>query len=267
MAADEAPVVGVAVEGGVATITLDRPDAGNAIDPRLARELRDAARGLAGRDDVRALLLRAEGRMFCVGGDVGYFADAEDRHAALHALAGDLHDGLRALLALEVPLVAAVQGPAAGAGLSLAAACDVVIAGEAASFTAAYTAIGLSPDGGQSWTLPRLVGPRRAADMVLRNRRVRAAEALTIGLVTEVVADDELAARAAAVAAELASGPTAALGAARRLLHDGASASFDVHLDAEREAIAARGAGAEAAEGIAAFRERRPPAFPGAPTR
>lgn len=267
MAVDAAPAVGVRVAAGVATLTLDRPDAGNAIDPQLARELRDAARDLAGRDDVRVLLLRAEGRMFCVGGDVGYFARAEDRHAALHALAGDLHDGLRALLALDVPLVAAVQGPAAGAGLSLAVACDVVLAGEAASFTAAYTGIGLSPDGGQSWTLPRLVGPRVAADMVLRNRRVHAAEARAIGLVTEVVPDDELAARAAAVAAELAAGPAEALAAARRLLRDGGTATLDAHLDAERDAIAARGASAEAAEGIAAFRERRPPAFPGAPAR
>jgi 2-(1,2-epoxy-1,2-dihydrophenyl)acetyl-CoA isomerase len=264
VAVEASPAVAVLVEDGVATLTLDRPDEGNAIDPRLARELRDAALGLAGRADVRAVLLRAEGRMFCVGGDVGYFASQEDRGAALRALAGDLHDGQRALLALEVPIVAAVQGAAAGAGMSLACAADVVVASEAASFTAAYTAIGLSPDGGQSWTLPRLVGARRAADLILRNRRVRADEALAIGLVTEVVPAAELEDRARAAAAELAAGATGALAAARRLLLDGATRSFDEHLDAERDAIAGRGATPEADEGVAAFAERRAADFRGA---
>lgn len=265
MPVDAPAPVDVAVHDGVAVLTLSRPDAGNAIDPALARELLAAARGLAARDDVRAVLLRAEGRMFCVGGDVGFFAAAEDRHAALHALAGDLHDGLRALVALDVPLVAAVQGAAAGAGLSLACAADVVVASDAASFTAAYTAVGLSPDGGQSWTLPRLVGARRAADMVLRNRRVRADEALAIGLVTEVVPGDELDDRAAAVARELAAGATGALAASRRLLLAGATSTFDDHLDAERESIAHRGGTPEAGEGIAAFVGRRAPDFRGAP--
>jgi 2-(1,2-epoxy-1,2-dihydrophenyl)acetyl-CoA isomerase len=259
-----AQAVLVGVEDHVATLTLSRPDAGNAIDPDVARELRDAARSLAERGDVRALLLRAEGRMFCVGGDVGYFASAPDRHAALHALAGDLHDGVRALLALDVPIVTAVQGPAAGAGMSLACAADVVIAGRAASFTVAYTAVGLSPDGGQSWTLPRLVGARRAADMMLRNRRVEAAEALEIGLVTEVVDDDLLQDHARTVARELAAGPTEALAATRRLLAASATSTLEHQLDAERESIAARGGGAEAGEGIAAFLERRAPDFPGA---
>lgn len=261
-----APAVAVAVDGGVATLTLARPDTGNAIDPVLARELREAAEGLAARDDVRAVLLRAEGKLFCVGGDVGFFAGAPDRHAALHALAGDLHDGLRALLALDVPVVAAVQGAAAGAGMSLACAADVVIAGPAASFTVAYTAVGLSPDGGQSWTLPRLVGARRAADMMLRNTRVKADEALRIGLVTEVVGADELDDRAAAVARELAAGPTGALAATRRLLRSSDATTLDEQLDAERESIATRGATAEAGEGIAAFLERRPADFPGAGT-
>jgi len=254
----------VAVQDGVATLVLSSSDTGNSIGPSLARALREAAEELAGRGDVRAILLRAEGRMFCVGGDVGYFAAADDRSAALHALADDLHAGLRGLLALDAPIVAAVQGPAAGAGLSLVCAADVAIAGEAASFTAAYTAIGLSPDGGQSWFLPRLVGARRAADLMLRNRRVRAAEALQIGLVTEVVADDELAERAATVARELADGPTAALAATRRLLQASATSTLDEHLDAERDSIAARGGSAEGAEGVAAFLARRPADFRGA---
>ncbi|MDO9407412.1 enoyl-CoA hydratase/isomerase family protein [Patulibacter sp.] len=261
-----APAIAVAVDGGVATLTLARPDTGNAIDPVLARELREAAEGLAARDDVRAVLLRAEGKMFCVGGDVGFFASAPDRHAALHALAGDLHDGIRALVALDVPIVAAVQGAAAGAGMSLACAADVVIAGPAASFTVAYTAVGLSPDGGQSWTLPRLVGVRRAADMMLRNTRVKADEALRIGLVTEVVAQDALLERTTTVAHELAAGPTGALAATRRLLRASATATLDEQLDAERESIAVRGATAEAGEGIAAFLQRRPADFPGVGT-
>lgn len=255
------PHVRWTVADGVATLTLDRPDAGNALDPALVTDLGAAVAEIAARDDVRAVLLRAEGRMFSVGGDIGFFAGAPDRGAAIGALADDLHAGLRALLALDVPIVAAVQGPAAGAGMSLTTLADIVVAGEAATFTVAYTAVGLTPDGGASWTLPRLVGPRRAADLMLRNPRLKAADALAIGLVTEVVPDEQLAERAADVARQLADGPTEALRATRRLLREGATRSLDDQFDAERESIARRAASAEGGEGIGAFLERRAPRF------
>jgi len=258
-------LVRVAVADGVAELTLDRPDAGNAMNPALIAAFGDAVRTLGARDDVRVVLLRAEGRMFSVGGDVGFFADAPDRGAALGALADDLHAGLRALLALDVPIVAAVQGPAAGAGMSLTNLADIVVAGEAATFTVAYAAVGLSPDGGASWTLPRLVGPRRAADLMLRNPRLSAAEALAIGLVNEVVPAEQLAARAAEVARQLADGPVEALRATRRLLRDGVDRGLDEQLDAERRSIAQRAASAEGGEGIEAFLERRAPRFGEAP--
>ncbi len=254
-------LVRATVTDGVAEIVLNRPDAGNALDPALVAAFGDAVAGLAGRDDVRVALLRAEGKMFSVGGDLGFFAGADDRGAALRALANDLHRGVRALLALDVPIVVAVQGPAAGAGMSLACAADLVIAGASASFTVAYTAVGLSPDGGASWTLPRLVGPRRAAELMLTNRRVRADEALAIGLVSEVVADDQLEARAAELARTLADGPAEALRATRRLLRESADRGLDAQLDAERDGIAARAASAEGAEGIEAFLARRAPRF------
>jgi len=250
------------VADGIATLTLATPDAGNAIAPESARELRAAANALAERDDVRVVVLTAEGRFFCVGGDIAFFAGADDPHAALHALATDLHEALLALAGLDAPMVARVHAAAAGAGLSLVCAADLAIASPAASFTVAYTAIGLSPDGGSSWLLPRIVGRRVATELMLTNRRVKADEAQALGLVNEVVPEEELDARVAALAAQLASGPLAAHGAVKRLLRTSSQTTFEDQLAAEADSIATLAGSPTGIEGAAAFLAKRPPVFP-----
>lgn len=252
-------------DGGVARLVLNRPEAGNAIDMALADALARAADDVAADPSVRCVVLTGAGRMFCVGGDIGGFAAAgDDASGFLRALAGRLHEAVRRLATMAKPLLVLVNGPAAGAGLSLAALGDVVLAARSAHFTAAYTGIGLTPDGGMSWLLPRLVGLRRAQEMILTNARLPAEAAADAGLVTRTVDDDALAAEGAAVAARLVAAPTAALGAVRTLFLDAATATLSDHLDRETASIAAAGGGAEAHEGIAAFLARRKPDFTGA---
>lgn len=244
--------------GGIATITLNRPEQGNAIDMDIAQELVQAAADCASDDAVRCVLLTGAGRMFCVGGDVGAFADAGDNAGPfLRELADILHEAVLTLATMNKPLVTAINGPAAGAGMSLAILGDIVIASDAAHFTAAYTGIGLTPDGGMSWLLPRLVGVRVAQTMILTNRRVSAEEAVETGLVTRVVPAAALVAEASALSGQLAAGPVRALGAARELLLTSNTHTLTEHLDAEAKAIAAAGEGAEAQEGIDAFLARR----------
>ncbi|MFE6157312.1 enoyl-CoA hydratase/isomerase family protein [Streptomyces sp. NPDC056486] len=256
--------VGIEIrEDGLAQVTLRRGDAGNAIDLEMARGLLDAARACA-REDVRAVLLTAEGKSFCVGGDLGEFSrlsgDALEKH--LFAVTDALHDALRTFAGLDAPMVAAVQGAVAGAGIGLAAAADVTLAADNASFTAAYTGIGYSPDAGVSWFLPRLVGPKRALDLLLTNRRTTASEAAAIGLVSRTVAPGELAAEASRTADALLRGPTAAFGATRRLVSAGLTSELGPHLDREARALATAAGGEEGREGVAAFLGKRAPDFP-----
>ncbi|MDP1026869.1 enoyl-CoA hydratase-related protein [Sphingomonas sp. KR1UV-12] len=251
--------------GAAARIALDRPDAGNAIDPTLAEELAAAADAVSSDPSVRCVTLTGSGRLFCAGGDVGAMAAAGGNAAAfLYALASSLHGAIVTLATMEKPLLVAVNGPAAGAGLSLALLGDVVLAGRSAHFTAAYTGIGLTPDGGMSWLLPRIVGLRRAQSMILTNERVSAEEAARLGLVTRVVDDHELADEALKVANALVAAPTAAIGAARGLLLQGATSSLAEHLDREADTIAAAGTHPESREGLSAFLARRRPDFQGA---
>lgn len=247
---------------GIARLTLNRPEQGNAIDMALAEELLAAVEAASADPSVRCVVLTGAGRMFCVGGDVGAFAAAGDEAGPfLRALANKVHEVVLALAAMAKPLVVLVNGPAAGAGLSLAAAGDIVLASDAAHFTAAYTAIGLTPDGGMSWLLPRLIGMRAAQEMILTNRRLSAEEAVTLGLVTRMVAADALEAEGAAAAARLVSAPTHALGAVRWLLMEGQTHSLAVHLDLESQTIASAAAGPEGKEGVSAFLARRKPDF------
>ncbi|MFZ3572743.1 enoyl-CoA hydratase/isomerase family protein [Streptomyces sp. BH097] len=248
---------------GLARLTLRRGEAGNAIDLAMARGLLDAARA-CDKVGVRAILLSAEGRSFCVGGDLREFSTLTGDALAEHltAVTEALHDALRTFAALDAPLVAAVQGAVAGAGIGLAAAADVTLAADDASFTAAYTGIGYSPDAGVSRALPRLIGPKRALDLLLTNRRVSAPEAAELGLVSRVVAADALAAEAARTAETLRRGPTAAYGATRRLVDAGLTAELGPHLDREAAALAAAAASPEGQEGVAAFLGKRAPAYP-----
>jgi 2-(1,2-epoxy-1,2-dihydrophenyl)acetyl-CoA isomerase len=252
--------VTLSVEGGVARLTLARPEAGNALDPALARALRDAASSLD--DRVRVVVLRAEGRAFCVGGDLAFMRDCGDEvTAGVYGLASDFHAALEALARLDAPVITAVQGVAAGGGMSMAIAGDLVVAAESAWFTMAYTAAGLSPDGGSTWTLPRLVGVRRATELMLLNERLSAAQALELGLVSRVVPDAELEAAVDDLASRLAAGPTGAYGEVKRLLRASWAASFEDQLAAETDAISSRAGSPDGREGIGAFLEKRAPRF------
>ncbi len=214
--------------------------------------------------DVGAVLLTGEGPHFCVGADIGALAAAgsetADAGPAVRALAGELHEFVRALVEVPVPVVAAVRGWAAGAGMSLVVAADIAVAGVSTRLRPAYPAIGLTPDGGLTWTLPRAVGAARARHILLTDRMLDAAEALAWGLVATVVPDDEVSAQALELAQRLADGPTGALGRTKRLLR-AEDRGLAAQLDAEADAIAESAAGAEGREGMAAFRERRPPRF------
>lgn len=250
--------------GPVARIVLDRPDRGNAIDVPMARALMRVTIACDEADDVRCVLLTGRGKMFCAGGDVGAFAEAgNDVGAFLKEITTYLHAAVSRLARMNKPLVTAVNGSAAGAGLGLAILGDIVLAAPQALFTLAYPGIGLSPDGGSSWLLPRLIGLRRAQDFCLRNRRIRAEEAMSIGLITRVAADGALDREAETLAGELAGGPTAAFGATRRLLLESSTNSLETHLDLESRAIATQGRHTHGREGVQAFIAKRSPVFEG----
>jgi 2-(1,2-epoxy-1,2-dihydrophenyl)acetyl-CoA isomerase len=249
----------------VAHLTLDRPDRGNAIHLEMAQQLADTAARLADAVGVGAVLLRGTGQHFCFGGDVKTFATFGDRLPPyLRAVATALHLGVSRLARSDVPLVAAVQGAAAGAGMSLACAADFVLAADSARFRMAYTRIGLSVDGGSSYFLPRIVGARRALDLMLTNRTLDAAEACSWGIVTRVVPAADLDREAEAFAVTLARGATGALRAAKRLVRESWNDSLETQLELETREIVERARSADAREGITAFVERREPSFQGA---
>ena len=246
--------------GRVLRIVLVRPERGNAIDAEFIDEFRAAVSELDG--SVGCIAIVAEGETFCVGGDVGVFAEApEPRASFVHALATGFHQAELALMVSAVPIVVGVQGWAAGGGLSLALLGDVLVLGRSARVRAAYTAIGLTPDGGMSWTLPRAVGVSRARDLILTNRVVSAAEAEAMGLASRVVDDQDLRATVDSLATELAEGATEALGAARGLVHGGLSRGFAEQLKEEARSIAARADSVQGREGVRAFAERRGPRY------
>lgn len=239
---------------------MSAADRGSTLDHEGMRQAMAAMRNPS--PDTGAILLTGAGANFCTGGDVGAFAGAGSHvGAAVEAMAGEFHGFARALAACPVPVIAAVHGWAAGAGLSIVCLADIVIAGSSARFRPAYPGIGFSPDGGMSWTLPRLVGAARARHILLTDQVLDASQALEAGLVAVVVPDSQLATEAEGLARRIAAGPTAALGRIKRLIRDGESRDLDSSLDAETIAIAASAAGAEGREGVRAFRERRPPRF------
>jgi 2-(1,2-epoxy-1,2-dihydrophenyl)acetyl-CoA isomerase len=247
------PVRVVRHPDGVVELLLDDPGRGNALDLPTAEALRDAA-GAITADPGGAVLLRAAGGNFCVGGDLRAFAGrGADTSSYVHAVATAAHEAVRALHELPVPVVAAVRGAAAGGGIGLALAGDLVVAARSARFRLAYTAIGLTPDCGASWVLQRLLGPRRAADLVLTNRVLTGEDAERWGLVSRVVEDDELDDTAYRTAAELAAGCAPALRAAKELLRAGTEAPLKEHLAAEARSIAALAGGPEAQSAMESF--------------
>ncbi len=247
--------------GSVAWLTLNRPQAGNTIDVAMAVALGTAAHECSLDDAVRAIVITGAGALFCGGGDIRAFTAAESMAAAIEAITSSLHPAIEAFATLPKPIVTLVNGPAAGAGLGLALLGDIVIAARSAHFTSAYTAIGLTPDGGTSWLLPRLIGLRRATQMVLTNRRVGADEAERMGLVTRVVDDDHLMDIGTETADMLAASAIVALSKSRYLLATSLARNLADHLALEAKTIAESAEGAEAHEGIASFLDRRSPRF------
>jgi 2-(1,2-epoxy-1,2-dihydrophenyl)acetyl-CoA isomerase len=254
-ASGEVPVR-AARDGALLRLELAAAERGNTIDPAFTAAL---AAGLADLDGVRCVVLTAEGRNFCLGGDIAGFHAAPDPAAYIDRLVGDLHASLVRLESAGVPVVVGVQGWAAGAGLSLVLAADVVVLERTTRLRTAYSAVGLSPDGGMSWTLPRAVGTARGMDMFLTNRAMDAAEAATAGLASRVVDEGTAADVAVGIAHEIASGPPRALVVTRDLVRAGRDTTFAAALDAERACIAAQAGSAEGREGVAAFLEGRRP--------
>jgi 2-(1,2-epoxy-1,2-dihydrophenyl)acetyl-CoA isomerase len=250
------------VDGPVATITLNRPDVGNALDIPMSRELMELAIRCEGDAAIRCVVLTGAGKLFCGGGDVAAFAAAGDALPEfLREITSYLHAAIAVFARMDKPLVTAVNGSAAGAGIGLAILGDIALAEPSASFSLAYTGIGLTPDGGTTWLLPRLIGLRRAQELCLTNRKVRAEEAAGLGLVTRVVEAGTLAAEAAKVAADLARGATGALGATRKMLVESTSSTLESQLALESRTISNQSRNYEGREGVTAFLEKRAPRF------
>ncbi len=248
----------------VATITLNRPDAYNALDLALGRDLFHAVLEVDEDPGVRCVVLTGAGRAFCGGGDVKDFAGSLDRIGVLvKELTTYVHGAVSRLVRSPKPIIVAINGTAAGGGLSLALAGDLVLAGESAKLTMAYSRIAATPDGSSSYFLPRLIGLRRAMELYLTNRVLTAKEALEWGLVTRVVPDGELAGAAAALARELAQGPTRAFGGAKLLFHQSTHESLETQMELESQAIAASGHTEDFREGVTAFASKRTPTFRG----
>jgi 2-(1,2-epoxy-1,2-dihydrophenyl)acetyl-CoA isomerase len=252
-------------DAGVATLRLNRPDKGNAIDADMAADLAEAATQIAEKSDVRAVLIAGNGPNFTVGGDLDLFAGTtrEELPNRLRRMIDSYHLAIERLTSIDAPVVAAVRGGAGGGGLGLLYAADIVVAANDARFALGYGALGLTADGGNTWFLPRMVGLRQAQQLFLLNRRLTAEEALEFGLVSRLAPSDAVEGEATALAATLAAGPTRAFGAVRRMLRQSFETSLLDQLDAEKESIVATSRSEDAREGIAAFVAKRRPQFRG----
>jgi 2-(1,2-epoxy-1,2-dihydrophenyl)acetyl-CoA isomerase len=251
-------------DGGVARITLNRPDAFNALSMTLGRELFHAALDVDEDPAVRCVVITGAGKAFCAGGDVKDFVDALPRIGAhIKELTTYLHGTISRLARSDKPVIVAVNGVAAGGGMSLALSGDLVVAAESARFTMAYSKIAATPDGSSSYFLPRLIGLRRSMELYFTNRVLSAREAVDWGLITRAVPDGELHSAVAALAGELAQGPTKAFGAAKRLFHQSTWESLETQMELESQAIAASGRTEDFRGGVTAFAQKKTPTFRG----
>jgi 2-(1,2-epoxy-1,2-dihydrophenyl)acetyl-CoA isomerase len=252
------------VQDHVATITLNRPEAANALNEALGRDLMHAVIRCDEDPGIRAVVFTGAGRFFFAGGDLKGFADAGEHMAyAMKELTTYFHGAISRMARMDAPVIAAVNGAAAGAGMSFACACDLVLAAESARFTMAYTRAGLTPDGSSTYFLPRLVGLKRALELTLTNRSLTAQEAMEWGIVTRVTPDGEVLAEAQKLAAQLAAGPTRSFGMSKRLLTMSFSETLETQMEHETQAIAAAARTTDGREGIDAFIGKRAPAFRG----
>lgn len=258
----------LAIDGGIATVTLNRPQALNALDLAMADALRDATERVESDAAVRVVVLQGAGAHFMAGGDIKWFhtmldAPAAERRSRFERLIAEVHGSVLRLRRMGKPVVAGVHGAVAGFGLSLMNACDLAVAADDAYFTLAYCHIGTSPDGGATYGLPRLVGAKQAMEIALLGDRFDARRALELGLVNRVVPAADLAAETRRLAERLAAGPTAAYAKTKRLLNEAVNRTLAEQLLAEQDSFAASTMTADFAEGVRAFVEKRKPKFSG----
>ncbi|MCE5290572.1 MAG: enoyl-CoA hydratase/isomerase family protein [Nocardiaceae bacterium] len=262
---DPLETIDYAVSGGVATICLDRPARRNAINQQLADDLLTVARRCAEDRDIRAVLIKGNGPALTVGGDIDYFTQTPTTAYGqlFRQMTGPFHEAFRILSRLRVPIVTAAHGSVAGGGLGFVYIADFVLATPGTKFATAFAAIGLSGDGGGTWFLPRLIGPRRAARMYLRNEVLDADTAAEWGLITEVVPAEQLQEKAQQLANELAAGPTEAFGHMRSLLRTAWDNTLSEQLLDETESLAVTGSSDDATNAIANFANKQRPTFRG----
>lgn len=248
----------------VAVVTINRPNAANALNAAMAAELCEIATDCSVDDGIRAVLITAVGKMFCAGGDLAeVHAAGSARDAHMERMATDLHAALGLFAIIDAPVIVAVNGTAAGAGFSLALSGDYVIASENAKFVSAYTAAGLTPDGSSTYFLAKHVGLLRAKELILMNRQLSADEALAWGVVNRVVPAADLRSNAMDVAKKLASGPTKAFGGVKRLLASGASQALEHQLQREAQSIVDMLRTKDGSHGIESFLKKEKPSFVG----
>lgn len=251
-------------ENGIARIRLNRPSVLNALDAPMADAILAACKALQSMDGIRVVVLSGEGRSFMAGGDLARFhADMPQAGQTAMHIIGPLHEALTILAALPQPVLASLHGPVAGAGVSIALACDLAIAAADTTFNLAYARVGTSPDGSSSWTLPRIVGLRKALEIALLSETIDADEALRLGLINRLVSGEALATQTEEMAQRLASGPTFAYGQIKRLMRNSFAHSMQQQMDGERDAFVSCTGSEDFQEGVAAFFQRRPPIFRG----
>jgi 2-(1,2-epoxy-1,2-dihydrophenyl)acetyl-CoA isomerase len=253
------------LETGVLTVTLNRPDKLNAFNPEMHERLREALDRAKNEPEVRAVLLTGAGRAFCAGQDLSE-RDVSPGAAPIDlalSLGSHYNPLVRRLRELPKPVVCAVNGVAAGAGANIALACDLVLAARSASFVQAFSKIGLVPDSGGTWFLPRLVGSARAMGLALLGEKLSADDAAAWGLIWKAVEDAQLMKEASSLARSLAEGPTKGYGLLKRALYASAGNTLDAQLDLERDLQREAGFSADYREGVAAFKEKRKPSFKG----
>lgn len=254
------------LENGVATVTMNRPEALNALSMQLTLDLAAAIRHAIA-ENARAVVLTGNGRAFCSGGDLREMQSMWKKEGRIEAFLEDplaaLHDVIRLIRETPIPFIAAVNGVCAGAGTNFALACDLVVAADNATFNEAFVRIGLSPDCGGTFLLPRAIGDKLAAELFMTGETVTAERALEIGMINRVVPADDLAAEAGKLAARLAAGPTGSIGRIKRMLNASFSNDLTAQLSLEHECQIESGRSDDFKEGVAAFFEKRPPKFTG----
>jgi 2-(1,2-epoxy-1,2-dihydrophenyl)acetyl-CoA isomerase len=255
------PSVQVETQGAVALVTLNRPDSANTLNLEIAMDLLAAAMTCGRNPAVRAVVLTGAGRQFCWGGDLRAMASREGAvDGYLRELTGYLHSAISHFVRMDAPVIAAVNGTAAGAGVGLVAMADLAVCGKSSKFKLAYSGVGLTPDGGTSFLLPRTIGVKRTMELLLLDRALTSGEALEWGLVNSVVEDAQVVDEALRVAEHLCAGPTQAFGKTKRLLA-ASIAGFESQMVLESETIASQAVTEEGAEGINAFLQKRKPDF------